>query len=155
MAIEALISWDAPTHIYTEKNSDWYWSVGIITLAIAAVCFIFAQIITGIFVILAAVALVLHASKRPKVVHHEINDRGVVVDDILYPFLSLNSFWIPHDQQGPAKLLMRSRKTFMPLIIILIEEVDPEKVREVLLKYIAETEHHQQFLHHVLEGLGF
>ncbi|MEI6396586.1 MAG: hypothetical protein WCO48_00720 [Candidatus Taylorbacteria bacterium] len=155
MAIEALISWNAPTHVYTEKNHDWYWSVGIITLAIAAVCFIFSQILTGIFVILAAVALVLHASKHPRTVYHEINDRGIVVDNILYPFLALDSFWIPHDQHGPAKLLIRSHKTFMPLIVILIDEVDPEQVREIMLKYIAETEHHQQFLHHVLEGLGF
>lgn len=154
MAIEALISWNAPTHFYKEKNSDWYWSVGIITLAIAAVCFIFSQIITGIFVIMAAVALVLHASKPPRVVKHEINDRGVAIDDVLYPFVSLDSFWVPHDEKVP-KLLIKSRKTFMPLIVIIIDEVDPEKVREIMLKYIAETEHHQQVLHHVLESLGF
>lgn len=154
MATEALINWKAPTHVYTEKTNDWYWSVGIITLAIAAVCFIFGQIIVGIFVIMAAVTLVLHASQPPKTVYHEVNDRGVVVGDTLYPFLSLESFCIPHDERTP-KLLIKSRKAFMPLIVILIDEVDPEEVREIMLKYIAETEHHQQFLHHVLEGLGF
>ncbi len=154
MATEALISWKAPTHVYREKNSDWFWSVGIITLALAVVCFIFGQVMTGVFIIVAAIALVLHASKPAKIVYHEINDRGLVVDDVLYPFLSLDSFWIAHDVI-PGKILIRSRKTFMPMIVILIDEVDPEVVREVLLKYIAETEHHQQFLHHVLEMLGF
>ena len=154
MATEALISWNAPTHVYREKTSDWFWSVGIITLALAVVCFIFGQVLMGIFVIVAAVALVLHASKPPKIVYHEINDRGIIVEDVLYPFLSLDSFWIAHDSQ-PGKILIKSHKTFMPLIVILIDEVDPEEIREVLLKYIAETEHHQQFLHHVLEGLGF
>ncbi len=154
MAIESIISWNAPTHVYTQKNNDWYWSVGIITLALAAVCFIFGQIIVGIFVIMAAVTLVLHASRPPKIVAHEINDRGVVIDNILYPFLSLESFWVPHDGPIP-KLLIKSRKTLMPLIVILIDEVDPEEVRKVMLKYIAETEHHQQLLHHVFERLGF
>ena len=154
MATEALISWKAPTHVYREKTSDWFWSVGIIALALAAVCFIFGQILTGIFVILATLALVLHASKPAKVVYHEINDRGIVVDDILYPFVSLDSFWIAHDIQ-PGKILIKSRKTFMPLIVILIDEVDPESVRDVLLRYITETEHHQQFLHNVLEIIGF
>ena len=84
MATEALISWNAPTHVYTEKNSDWYWSVGIITLAIAAVCIIFGQIITGIFVVVAVSALVLHASKPPRIVMHQVNDRGIIIDDICF-----------------------------------------------------------------------
>jgi len=44
---------------------------------------------------------------------------------------------------------------FMPFIIILIEEVDPESVREVMLRYIAETEHHEPLLKHILEWFGF
>ena len=154
MATEALISWHAPAHFYVEKKPDWYWVVGIITLALAAVCIIFGQIITGIFVVVAAVALVLHASHPPRHINCEINDRGIIVDSILYPFLSLESFWIPHDEV-PAKLILKSHKLLMPLIVIYIEEIDPEEVREVLLKYIAETQHNEPILKHLLEGFGF
>ncbi len=154
MATPALISWDAPAHIYYERRPDWYWSVGIISLAIVALCFIFGQIISGIFVIAAVSALVLHTTKPARTTYYEVNDRGVVVDDVLYPFTSLESFWIPHDAI-PPRLLIKSRKSLMPLIVILIDEVDPEDVREVMLTYIAETEHHEPFLKHVLELLGF
>jgi hypothetical protein len=154
MSAPALISWDARTHIQSEKSSDWYWSVGIITLAIAAVCLILGQVIPAIFVVVASVTLVLHASKAPLIAHYEINDRGIVIDDTLYPFVSLESFWITHDQE-PARLLVKSRKVFMPLIVIMIEGVEVEDVRQVMLKYIAETEHREPFLQHVLEGLGF
>src|SRR5689334_14476421 len=101
MALEALITWQAPTHIHTEKKPDWYWAVGIITLALAAVSFIFGEVITGIFVIVAAGALILHASHPARIVEYEINDRGLVVDNTLYPFLSLESFCIPHDHVPP------------------------------------------------------
>jgi hypothetical protein len=154
MATEALISWNAPEHIHTEKKSDWYWIVGIITLSIAVVAFIFGNIITGIFVLVAAMTLVIHASKPPRVIYHEINDRGLIIHDTLYPFLELDSFWIPHDEPYP-KIILKSRKTFMPFIIVYIDEIDPEEVREVMLRYIAETEHHEPFLKHVLERLGF
>lgn len=154
MATEALISWHAPAHFYVEKKSDWYWVVGIITLAITAVCIIFGQIIPAIFVIVAAVALVLHASHPPKNIYCEINDRGIMVDTNLYQFLSLDSFWIPHDEY-PHKLILKSRKLFMTLIVVYIDEIDPEQVREILLKYIAETEHHEPFLKHLLERFGF
>lgn len=154
MATEALISWNAPSHYYVEKKPDWYWAVGIITLALAAVAILFGQIITGVFVVVAAVALVLHASRPPKIVYYEVNDRGIVADEVLYPFLTLESFCIPHDEQ-PAKLLVKSRKLFMPYIVIYIEDVDPESVRDVMLRYIAERQHREPFLKYVLERLGF
>ncbi len=154
MATDALIAWNAPEHIHIEKTSDWYWAVGIITLALAAVAFIFGNAIAGIFVLVAAVALVLHASHPPRIIYHEINDRGIIIHDRLYPFLSLDSFWIPHDE-FPPKIILKSRKMFMPFIVILIDEVDPEHVREVILRYIAETEHHEPFLKHLLERCGF
>jgi hypothetical protein len=154
MATEPLISWDAPEHYHTAKTSDWYWSVGIITLAIAAVTMIFGNVISGIFVIVAAVALVLHASHPARELHIEINDRGVAIEGRLYSFLTLESFWIPHDE-FPAKLIIKSRKLLMPLIVVYIHDIDPEAVREVMLKYIAETEHHEPFLKHLLERCGF
>lgn len=154
MASEALIAWQAPAHLYTEKKPDWYWAVGIITLALAVTAFLFGEFITGVFVIVAALALVLHASRPPHTVSYQINDRGLASDEVLYPFVTLDSFWIPHDE-FPPKILLKSRKLFMPLIVIYIDDVDPEDVRQVLLKYIAETEHHEPFLKHLLEWFGF
>ncbi len=154
MATEALISWNAPTHLYTEKRPDWYWAVAVITLALAAVSFIFGEVVTGIFVIVAALALVLHASKPPREIYCEVNDRGIMIDATLYPFVGLDSFWIPHDQ-FPHKIILKSRKLLMPFIIIYIDQIDPEEIREVLLRYIAETEHHEPLLKHVIEMAGF
>lgn len=153
MAIEPLISWHAPEHSSIQKSGDWYWGIGIITLTLAAVSFIFGDIITGIFVILAAIALVIHASKPARDVYVEINDRGIVFDGIFYPFLRLESFWISHDGE-PPKILLKSLRSFMPYTSIIIDEVDPEHVRAVLLRYIAETEHHESLLKLFLEKYG-
>jgi flagellar motor component MotA len=54
-----------------------------------------------------------------------------------------------------TKIILKSRKLMMPYIIIFIEEVDPEEIREIMLKYIAETEHNEHFIHKLLERLGF
>ncbi len=154
MATEALIAWHAPAHFYVEKKPDWYWAVGIVTLALAAVAFIFGNIITGIFVVIGSATLVLHASRPPRTIRLEVNDRGLVVDNVLYPFLTLESFWIPHDET-PPKLIVKSRKLLMPFIVVYIDEIDPEEVREVMLTYIAETEHQESLIKHILERFGF
>ncbi len=152
--MKPLISWDAHEHVHTEKNNDWYWAVGIITITAAALAFIFNNFIFGIFIIVGSFALVIHSSKKPRLIHCEINDRGVIINDTLYPFLTLESFWIDAHIR-PAKIIIKSHKTFMPFIIIYIDEVDPEEVRDILLNYISETEHHEPISQKLLEMLGF
>ncbi|MDO8430672.1 MAG: hypothetical protein Q7S72_01630, partial [Candidatus Taylorbacteria bacterium] len=111
--MKPLIAWDAHEHIHIEKNNDWYWAVGIISITAAALAFIFNNIIFGILIIVGAFAIVVHAAKKPRIIHNEINDRGIVIDNILYPFLSLESFWIDAHIH-PAKIILKSHKTFMP-----------------------------------------
>lgn len=149
-----IIEWNAPEHHHVEKTSDWYWAVGIVAVTAALVAFIFGNIIFGILIVVGTCALMLHASKYPATVHCEINDRGIAVDETLYPFLSLDSFWINLDEPQP-KITLKSRKSFMPYITIHIDEVNPEDIREILLDYIAETEHHESFAQKLLERLGF
>ena len=152
--MKPLISWEAPEHHHTEKTNDWYWSVGIITFTSAALAFIFGNVIFGILIIVGVFSLVVHAVRKPALIHIEINDRGVIVGDVLYPFLTLESFWIDAEQHQP-KILIKSTKTFMPYLTIHIEGVDQEDVRRILLKYIAETEHHESLTQKILESFGF
>jgi hypothetical protein len=153
--MEPIISWQGPEHRYVEKNSDWYWAVGIVSFTAAALAIMFGQVIFGLLIVVSAVALTLHASVAPRVIRTEINDRGIIVDKTLYPFLNLESFWIdPHHY--PSKVLVKSQKTFMPFLSIHIpDDVNPEDVRQVLLTYIAETEHQEPVTLKLMERLGF
>jgi len=155
MGMEPIISWDTPERHYTEKSSDWYWAVGIVSFTAAALAFMFGQVIFGILIVVSAVALTLYASVAPRIIHVEINDRGIIVDKTLYPFLHLESFWIdPH--YYPSKIILKSHKTFMPYLHVHIhDDVDPEEVRRILLTYIAETEHEEPLSVKLMERLGF
>lgn len=152
--MKPLMEWDAPDHLHTEKNSDWYWAVGIVTITAVTLTFMFGNVIFGILILIGVFSLLVHAGKKPKIIHVEINDRGLVVDDILYPFITLESFWIDAHER-PGKILLKSLKTFMPYIIVYIDEVDSEEVRDVLLNYIAETEHHEPLSQKIMERFGF
>jgi hypothetical protein len=154
MATEPLISWNSKEHLSGQKTNDWYWSVGIITLALAVIAFLFDNVISGILVVVAGFTLVLHVSLGARDVYCEINDRGIVYDKHFYPFLSLDSFCVPHDEI-PPRLLIKSNRLLTPLIVIYIDEVDPEKVREIMLKYLAEVEHRESLFKKILEWLGF
>lgn len=154
--MKPLLEWDAPEHHHTDKNNDWYWAVGIITITSAGLCFIFGNVIFGIFIIIGIFALVIHSVRKPRMIHVEINDRGIIVDRTLYPFLTLESFWIDAHEH-PPKILLKSARMFMPFVIVYIseDEHDREKIRDILLNYIAETEHHEPLTKKILERFGF
>ena len=152
--MEPLIEWNAPEHYYYKRSADWYWAVGIIAATCAVLAFIFGDVIFGILIAVAALALCLHASITPRLIRNQVNDRGIVVDGVLYPFLTLHSFWIEHDHPEP-KILIKSQKFFMPFITVPIDEVNPEDVRTILLRYIAETEHLEPLSLKLLEVMGF
>lgn len=178
---QILIAWTADEHVYTQKNAEWYWTVGIIGATVAALAFIFSNIMFGVFVVVATIALCIVSSKPPRRIDYSINDRGIMIDDRLYTFLSMKAFWIEHNHGKTADstsfvgtdsetgeqvetgnfvynkpaILIRSSRPVMPYIHIPIEEVDPEEIRDILLKYIPERQMSESQFHKIFEQFGF
>lgn len=150
-----LIEWDAHEYEHRERSPDWFWAVGIISVSIAIASVIFGNIIFGILVIIAAFTLSLFANRPPSTLHVVVDERGVTRGHVLYPFHSLKSFWI--DTEHPhKKIILRSEKMFMPLIIVpLGEEVDVEELHGNLLQFLSEEFHTLPFVEKILEYLGF
>lgn len=149
------MEWDAHEYEHKERSSDWFWAVGILSVAIAIASVIFGNIIFGILVLVAAFALSLFASRPPGVLHVIVNEKGVTRGRIHYPYHTLQSFWIDTDHPH-KKIIMRSEKLLMPLIIVpLNDEVDAEQLHENLSKFLTEEFHNLPFIERVLEYLGF
>jgi hypothetical protein len=148
------LTWEAHEHTFKEKNADWYWAVGIIAVSIAAVSIILNDVLFAIFVIVGAFALCLSASKHPALLTYEISDRGVRVDNTLYLYNNLDSFWVETTEHDP-KLIIKSKKLFMPYIIAHLDNESPDDVRTVLLGFLKEEEHSEPFGQKVMEFLGF
>ena len=148
------ISWQAHEYLYSEKTADWYWIVAIITISIAIIAIILNNIIFAILIIVSSFTLSLFASRKPEIITVEISPSGVTVGKTHYPYAHLDSFWVETREIAP-KIILKSKKVFMPFIAILIDEVDPEEVRHVLLQHLPEEEHVEPFLEKLLIYFGF
>ena len=149
------IEWDAHEYEHKERSQDWFWAVGIVTFAVALVSVIFGNIIFAILILTAAFSLALFINRPPETLHVIIDEKGVTRGNVRYPYDSLISFWI--DIEHPhKKILLRSNKLLMPLIVVpLGEEVDVEQLDETLSKFLKEEYHSLPFVEKVLEYLGF
>ena len=148
------MNWQAYEYFHTEKTSTWFWVVGIISVTAAIISILLSNIILAILILVAAITLSMHAHKRPPLTNVELNEKGIVYDKIFHPYKSLDSFWVEEDHF--PKILLKSKKTLMPLIVIPLMEVHPDMVREFLRNYLQEEEGlAEPFLQKMMDLLGF
>ena len=153
--MEHKISWKALEYKRKEKTTDWYWAVILIALAIVVISFIEHDALFAILIIISTGILISFSVIAPKIIDISINQKGFTVGKEMYPFATLESFWVENADEDNQKILLKSKKLVMPLIIIPLEEHHHLDVREFLLQYLPEVEMHEPLAQIIMERLGF
>ena len=149
------IIWHALEYKKKEKTADWYWAVGIISICIAGIAIFLHDTLFAVFIILAVVTLLIFSRKEPGVMTVELDGRGLKVDNQHFPFTSIESFWVETIDEREPKILFKSKKKMMPLIVVPIEEYNHEDIRNFLLEKLTEKEIHEPISQKLMEKLGF
>ncbi|MDE1874634.1 MAG: hypothetical protein KGI79_01750 [Patescibacteria group bacterium] len=150
--------WQTPEYVHVEKTSDWYWTVGIIAAALVIVSVIFGNALFGLVLAIGAFALTMFASRPPRVISVEISDRGIMIDKTLYPFPTLESFYVDEEHHHGPRLILKSRKVVMPLIAVpvaLESEGERDGLRAFLSAHLKEEIFDQGILQTIFDRLGF
>jgi hypothetical protein len=154
-AFQFKVEWNALEHEHKQRSQDWFWAMGIVVLSLAIVSVILGNIIFAILIVVSAICLSLFINKDPDIVHASIDEIGITKDKTRYPFSTLESFWLEEDHPH-KKIILQSKKVFMPLIIVPVgDEVDLDKLHRILSKYLVEEYHSVPFVEVILEYLGF
>ncbi|MDP3763749.1 MAG: hypothetical protein Q8Q92_03845 [bacterium] len=149
------IEWDAHEYEHKERSQDWFWAVGIVSVSLTIAAIILGNIILGILILISAFTLSLFANRPPNTLRVIVDEKGIIKGRVRYPYSTLESFWI--DTEHPhKKIILRSEKTFMPLIIVpLGDEADIEQLHENISQFLPEEFHSLPFVERILEYLGF
>lgn len=148
------IIWRALEYEDRERTPDWFWGLGLIAVAFAGLSIYFENYLLAVLVVIGAFSLMLFAIRKPEHVEYELHEDGIRINKTFYPLNTLQSFWVEQFTAEP-KIIIVSKKFFVPHIIIPIEDYDPKKIREFLLNKLEEVEHHEPLLHTITERLGF
>jgi hypothetical protein len=156
MEVPRSLSWQAYEYDSEHKSVDWYWAISIIAVSLCVLLVFFGNLLMAAVVLLGALAAALQAHRGPHMANYEINQRGVIINDRLYPYVNLESFWIDHHTRTP-KVLIRSEKLFMTFLSLPLpgNHDDEELIRQFLLQHLPEVEHREPFLQKLLEHIGF
>lgn len=150
------LSWKGHEYIHFKKTADWYWALGLIAVAGAMAALVFNNVLFAILILILAFVLAIFASRHPEEVSFSITQRGVRIDDALYPFQTLESFGIEEvSTQHIPQLILKSKKNLVPNIVIPLEHVNANEVHDFLHTYLQEEDLKEPLTHKVMEWLGF
>ncbi len=150
-----IISWKIEEYNHRVKNPDWFWALGVIALASAAIAVIYHDALFAVFIILGALILGYYAAREPKVIDISINEEGVRIKEYLYTFKTLKGFAVEEHPMG-NQLLIESSRLVAPIIAIpLPSSVDTEELVDLLKPHIPLKELKEHPTHRIMEHIGF
>jgi len=147
------IVWRTLEHSYAEKTREWFWAIGIVAGALALAAVILGNILFGVLVVIATVAVFLAALRKPAHIRCELGKNGFVVQGTRYQYTDLFSFWVD-DGRDPPVLHIKTNKTMTPYLNIPVRKEDAQKIRGFLGRRVSEEEFREPFAHLLAEAFG-
>lgn len=157
MAQAVIAEWHGKEYEHTPKSADWFWSLGIVAVASVIAAIIFGGYLIAVLIMVAAVAIALHAAKEPSEHRFRLVEDGLMIGDDLHPFHRMTSFSVLEDIEGqlPPLLSIKTESWFSPHLVIPLANVDADKVYAYFLHHVEEDEHHHTITDLVAAWLGF
>lgn len=127
------IRWQASE--YTHREKDHLWFIVFILVAIGLTAFAFFIIKSKTFTALVpvmAAALFVYTRRPPRVLDYALSQKGLYINDQLFPFGLFKSFAILQDVEQHSVVLVPVQR-FKPALVVNF----PEEVGEVLVDSLA------------------
>ena len=157
MPRNALLEWEGREYDHSPKSDDWYWALGIISVAGTVAAILFGSYLIATLIIIAAATLALHAAKHPPLHRFQLVEQGLFIGDELHRFERMLSFSVLEDIEGvlPPMLSIKTESWFSPHLVVPLEGVDADAVYAYFLHHVDEDEHHHTLSDLVAAWLGF
>ena len=154
--MQSTFSWEAPEYTHREKKPDWFWALGIIGISGTVAALIFNNVLLALLVLVGTFTVALYAARHPSHVRFTVGERGITVDNRLYPYGTLDAYWLD-DQGHPdiVKLIIRSKKLFMPYLIIPAEHTIAHELNRYLTTRLKSEEMNEPLAEKILNLFGF
>lgn len=151
---EDFITWQAPEFEFREKNSDWYWVLGIVAIAGSIIALLLQNILLVILIILGAFTVGIYANRQPRTISFIVSSKGIQIDTTLYPYSSFASFWIDETREFPVLRLTPNKTVALPLAISL-EHTDHTEVQNFMENYLQEIEQGESVVDRTMDLTNF
>ena len=147
-------SWTTLEYNHRPKTNDWYWAVGVTSIAATIASLLIGNGLFGFFLIVAGMTVMILASKAPKEITCDVSPRGINISKKFFAWSSLDSFWI-HENFTPPRLVLVPKGKIVFHTIVPIGESHCDEIRKAIAHHLKEHEHQYSISEAIAEYLGF
>ena len=148
------ITWRAAEREFTEKTMGWYVVAGIVALTLVVAALVVKNFLFALFLVLAVVVLILTTRRRPRVVEFRIDESGIRMGNIGWPYDQIESFTF-HTRPGRLDhLVLRRKVAFNPFVHIPIDDRLAVKAKTALAARLPEFEYQESLIDTLADWFG-
>ncbi|QQS16064.1 MAG: hypothetical protein IPK84_01765 [Candidatus Moraniibacteriota bacterium] len=134
------LTWTAPEFDESPAHSRALLLLLGVFLAIIVYALIENSSIMAITFVLLGTVTFLHSRKSPKTLRCAITSEGVVVEEEIYAFDNIKSFWIIYEEDERS-LFLKTRGSLIASVRIPLGSANPVALREALLTSVREVKY--------------
>ena len=135
---QILHEWQFPEYHKHARGRTWYIVAAIIIFVLVAYGLMTQNFLFALMVVLFSVIILLNHSRAPQMLDFRVTDKGLAVNERLYPYEELQSFWIINEPPVVKKLYFSFEKSIRPALAVSLADQNPEEVKITLSNYLPE-----------------
>ncbi len=130
--------WAMPETVQYERGRTWYIVMGIITLTLIAYALFTANFLFALMVMLFAAIIFMGHTRAPLMLNVAITEQGVAINNRLYRYPDLKSFWIIDEPPAVKNLYLEFQSSLRPPLSFHLDTQDCVQIRQTLGQFLAE-----------------
>ena len=158
-----VLKWQALEYEERERNSDWFWALGIIAITSALTAIIYGNYFFAFFILLSGALLWFFANRPPEIITYELTSKGLKIRDRIYLYENIKAFWVQVAHEGnpdhaglKPTFFVKTERFFMPMLSFPIENNLAREIHDIMTSQnIPEEEMREHASEKVMEFLGF
>ena len=148
------ISWEAQEYGVRDRTTGWYLGILAVAVALITVGILAKSYFFVIFVVFAFGMMFFYSKRESRKTLFIIAEDGIYLGRRFYQYGYFKSFWIL-DKIKPGELVLETPNIMNHYLNIPLPEVDPEKIRDFVSRFIPEKEYNEGFMDALARRLGF
>lgn len=142
---DILASWRAPEYASAEKSGAWYFGLFGLAVLLIVWSILSKNYLFTLIAAMATVVIYMLSQRKPEIMDIAITPDGVKINDRLYSYDDdLVKFWIIYKPTEGVKTLNFDQRGIRPNLVLQLEDQNPLRIREILLKYLEEDVTHEE-----------
>lgn len=137
---KTLLSWSAPGRPFIKRGKQFYLTSLLIAILIEVILFLFSQYLFMFLVASLVFVGFAFATVPPKNFHYIISNQGIRIEDRFYLWQELYDFYFRR-QNGRDILYIRTESFFPGALVIPLEDMHREHIRQVIIPYLPYREY--------------